>query len=287
MNRSFGPWSTAMDTGAHPELSTFWKRRLAMLPLLGQTASRVSRRAVLTLVVLAVVALLLPTLHWVNDRNAEGRDRPPAVEYYPQPTAIEEKLIAALEKPTTIDFAELPLKDGITYLGEFHNIAILLDKVHLKKESVPLDQPLTLKLADTPLRSVLKLLLEPAQLTYVVEDDAMKITTQTRADNSFVTRTYPVGDLYQGRSKTDENSKPVIPGMMSSMLGLGTDDLVSAIKTVAPATWMDAGEGSGTITYVKESGSLVIHQTAGTHAKILELLRGLREAKGKTGGKKK
>jgi hypothetical protein len=33
------------------------------------------------------------------------------------------------------------------------------------------------------------------------------------------------------------------------------------------------------ITYVKESGSLVIRQTWGTHVKILELLRGLREAK--------
>src|SRR5262249_48534869 len=116
-------------------------------------------------------------------------------------------------------------------------------------------------------------------ITYVIEDDVMKITTETRADNSFVTRTYPVGDLFQGRSKTDENSKPVVPGMMAAMLGLGNDDLVSAIKTAAPVTGIGASEGIGTITYVKESRSLVIHQTWGTHAKILELLRGLREAK--------
>jgi hypothetical protein len=250
-----------------------------MLPLLGQTTSRVSRRAVLTLVVLAVVALLLPTLHWVNHRNAEGRDRPPTVEYFPRPSPIEERLIAALDKPTTVEFVDLPLEDAITYLGEFHNISIFLDKALLKKKAIPVDEPLTLKLADVPLRSVLKLLIEPATLTYVIEDDVMKITTETRAESTFFTRTYPVGDLFQGRNKTDENFKPVVPGMMSAMLGLGNDDLVSAIKTVAPATWMDASEGIGTITYVKESRSLVIHQTWGTHAKILELLRGLREAK--------
>jgi hypothetical protein len=279
VNNSFGPWSTALGTGAHPELSTFWKRRLAMLPMLGQTASRVSRRALLALVVLAAVALLLPTLHWVSHRNAEGRDRPPAVEYYPRPSPIEDRIIATLEKPTTVEFVELPLEDAMTYLGEFHNITILLDRVHLKKESAPLDQPLTLKLADVPLRSVLKLLLEPAKLTFVIEDDVMKVTTQTQVETAFFTRTYPIGDLYQGPGKADKSANPPKPGLMSAMLGLGNDDLVSAIKTVAPATWMDASEGIGTITYVKESGSLVIHQTWDTHAKILELLRGLREAK--------
>jgi hypothetical protein len=278
MNHSFGPWSTAIGTGANPELNTFWKRRLAMLPMLGQTASRVSRRAVLTLVVLAVIALLLPTLRWVNHRNAEGRDTPPTVEYYPRPSKIEEKLIAALDKPTTVEFIDLPLEDGITFVKEYHEINILLDKVHLTKESVQFDQPITLKLADMPLRSVLKLLLEPEKLTYVIEDDIMKVTTQSRAENAFFTRTYPVRDLYQGRSMAEERAKPPKPGTMSALLG-SSDDLVGAIKTIAPETWLDASEGSGMITYVKDSGSLVIRQSWGTHAKILELLRGLREAK--------
>ncbi len=66
MNRSFGPWSTAISTGANPELNTFWKRRLAMLPLLGQTASRASRRTLLLLAVLAAGALAIPTLKWAG-----------------------------------------------------------------------------------------------------------------------------------------------------------------------------------------------------------------------------
>ena len=64
MNRSFGPWSTAVGTGANPELNTFWKRRLAMLPLLGQTASRISRRSLLLLCALGIAVLAIPTLKW-------------------------------------------------------------------------------------------------------------------------------------------------------------------------------------------------------------------------------
>ena len=55
--------------------------------------------------------------------------------------------------------------------------------------------PTLLKLAGVSLRSVLKLLLEPAQLTYVVENEVMKITTSTKAGEKLSTRVYPVADL--------------------------------------------------------------------------------------------
>src|SRR6185369_12394382 len=65
----------------------------------------------------------------------------------------------------------------------------------LTDEGVALDQPITLKLAGVTLRSVLKLLLEPVQLTYVIEDEVMKITTSAKAGEKLTTRVYPVGDL--------------------------------------------------------------------------------------------
>jgi len=42
---------------------------------------------------------------------------------------------------------------------------------------------------------VLKLLLEPVQLTYVIEDEVMKITTASKAGEKLQTRVYPVADL--------------------------------------------------------------------------------------------
>ncbi len=107
----------------------------------------------------------------------------------------EEKIRSALSKPTTVEFLDLPLEDCITFLKEYHNINIWIDRATLTDEGVALDQPITLKLAGVTLRSVLKLLLEPAQLTYVIEDEVMKITTSTKAGEKLQTRVYPVGDL--------------------------------------------------------------------------------------------
>jgi hypothetical protein len=94
-----------------------------------------------------------------------------------------------------VEFLDLPLEDCITFLKEYHNINIWLDRATLTDEGVALDQPITLKLAGVTLRSVLKLLLEPVQLTYVIEDEVMKITTSAKAGEKLSTRVYPVGDL--------------------------------------------------------------------------------------------
>ena len=101
----------------------------------------------------------------------------------------------ALDQPTTVEFLDLPLEDAITFLKEYHNINIYIDKATLTDEGVAIDQPVTLKLAGVTLRSVLKLLLEPVQLTYVIEDEVMKITTSSKAGEKLQTRVYPVADL--------------------------------------------------------------------------------------------
>jgi hypothetical protein len=107
----------------------------------------------------------------------------------------EEKIRRALSQPTTVEFLDLPLEDAITFLKEYHGINIYVDKPTLTDEGVALDQPVTLKLAGVSLRSVLKLLLEPVQLTYLIEDEVMKITTSAKAGEKLSTRVYPVGDL--------------------------------------------------------------------------------------------
>ena len=305
MNTSFGPWSTAMSTGADVQLSTFWKRRMAMLPLLCESAPRTSRRLFLLIAVAAVATIALPTLFWgpaaklvtADDKAAAGQGdkkagdpatakKPPEVEFLPRPSKDEQKILDALAKPTTVEFLDLPLEDCVTFLKEYHSINVWLDKGKLSDEGVALDQPITLKLAGVSLRSVLNLLLEPVQLAYVVEDDVMKITTEEQAKKKLFTRTYPVGDLYQGRVKPEDNSAAdkATPNDTPAVMRPG--DLEKAImKTVEPGSW-DETKGPASITYVKESGSLVIRHTWGAHTKIVDLLRNLRQAKGKASEKK-
>ena len=54
---------------------------------------------------------------------------------------------------------------------------------------------MNLVLSGITLRSGLKILLQDLQLTYVIEDEVMKITTVDLANERLSTRVYPVGDL--------------------------------------------------------------------------------------------
>jgi hypothetical protein len=346
MNRSFGPWSTAIGTGAHPELNTFWKRRLAMLPMLGQTASRVSRRVVLLLGLLAVAALAVPTLRWTGHNPfgtpvAQGAGDPggtsggstaaPAAprgarpdgdasdpkskvaEYLPRPTTEEERILAILERPLTVEFRDFTLEDCLQFISDFISeqgkLNLYVEKDALTDEGTPLDQPVTLKLEGRRLESVLNLLVRPMQLAYLVEDDVLKITTSTRAAEKLITRTYPVHDLYRAQDAAEMESAPKQAGVDKSgspirlalyqgfagegEKGVGQvgrartrSDLVGAILTaVDPDSW-EALSGPGSISYVESTGSLVIRQTWAVHRRVLQLLRDLREAKGKTTGDK-
>lgn len=81
MNRSFGPWTTAMDSGSGAQLSEFWKKRITMLPTVRHSSTVVTRRARLLLTATAALALVLPTLQLSRTMAAVEADpeKPAAV----------------------------------------------------------------------------------------------------------------------------------------------------------------------------------------------------------------
>ena len=109
--------------------------------------------------------------------------------------AAEEKIRRTLDKTTEFDFDETPLEEVIKYLKDYHNINIIIDRPGLLDAGTLIDAPVTLKLAGISFRSALKLLLEPFSLTYVIEDEVMKIVTAAYASDRTSTRVYPVADL--------------------------------------------------------------------------------------------
>jgi hypothetical protein len=201
------------------------------------------------------------------------------IEYFPRPTTYEAKIIETLDKPTRIEVSDIPLEKCIDYLKDHHKINIWIDRAALSANAAALDQRVTLKLAGVTLRSVLKLLLEPMQMSYVIEDGVMKITTCAMADKRLITRTYPVHDLYRGRVVADDQPRDQKGAPTRSPSESRPGDLETAIvKTIEPESWDDK-KGPGSMTYVEEAGSLVIRQTASAHEQILQLLRDLRVAK--------
>lgn len=107
----------------------------------------------------------------------------------------EENISAQLDKQTEIAFTDTPLTDVVTFLSDYHNIPIIIDNEALQEEGIAPDTAVTRTLTGVKLRSALKIILQPLQLSYVIEDEVMKITTAAKEKERLQTRVYPVGDL--------------------------------------------------------------------------------------------
>ncbi len=107
----------------------------------------------------------------------------------------EQRIFNELSKETNVDFVEQPLKDAMMYLGDLHKIPIVLSQKKLEEASVSMDTPVTKTLRGVTLRSALRLILKDLELTYVIRDEVLQITTPEDAESQLITKVYPVGDL--------------------------------------------------------------------------------------------
>ncbi|WP_417851027.1 vWA domain-containing protein [Thalassoglobus sp.] len=107
----------------------------------------------------------------------------------------EQKIYDALDDITNIEFPGNPLSDVVQFLSSQHGIPIIIDEAELSNEGLSPDDEVSLVLSGVTLKAALKLLLEQHALTYVIEDEVMKITTLLKSADSLTTRVYPVADL--------------------------------------------------------------------------------------------
>lgn len=179
--------------------------------------------------------------------------------YFPTPAANEIRIRDSLSEPTQPAFADTPLADAVDFLRDYHQINIWIDRTALQDEGVDPSLPINLELSGITLRSALRLMLEPYGLTAVVEDEVLKVTTRTAAQQKVVTRVYPVGDLVGSH-----------------------EDLAAiqqAIQTTTGGRWRsDDAAVAGSISVVPRSASIVVKQTHAVHDEIVDLLANLRAA---------
>jgi len=107
----------------------------------------------------------------------------------------EQKIFKELNNLTEVSFVEQPLKEAIDYLKDKHGIPIVLNSKALQDAGVNPDTPLTKDLKNITLRSALRLILNDFDLTYVVRDEVLLITSHDDAEGKLITKVYPVGDL--------------------------------------------------------------------------------------------
>jgi hypothetical protein len=242
---------------------------------------------------LVLTFCLLPATLW-------GQQSPPQIDPFARPAATptsppasspaaaialapENKISAALDQSTQLDFVDTPLKDVVTFLSELHGIPIAVNKEALEAAMVPLDSPLTYSIKGLRFETVLDILLRPLGLTYDATDELIEITTPKDLLARPHIRLYDCRDLLA----LGPNGNIVAPGANPipppALAPVGFDDIdalaQSISRAVDPQSWNTAnGDGSATIENFK--GMLIVSQTSRAHRQIESLLNTIRETAG-------
>jgi hypothetical protein len=236
--------------------------------------------------------------------NANAQPAPTIVqEIKPGPLPGTRKSASArieeeLNKTTTIDVVEMPLKDVVLYLSETHKLPIAMKLKFLDEASVPADTPVTKSLRGIRLATALDILLEDLGLTYYF-NEVLFITTPADAKHRSEVRIYDCRDILaiptaagdqpdtlSGGGPADFSPPPRggrggFPGRARPESERRAEQLIQIIKTnIDQDTWFDGGATYRVGSISEFNGLVVITQTAQTHRKIEHLLSMLREAAG-------
>ena len=107
----------------------------------------------------------------------------------------EKEILKQLEQPTVLELIETPLADVIDYLKDYHKIEIQLDTKALDDAGLDTSSPITRNIRGISLKSALRLMLKELDLTYLIDNEVLLITTQDEAGQRLSTKVYPVADL--------------------------------------------------------------------------------------------
>jgi type II secretory pathway component GspD/PulD (secretin) len=196
----------------------------------------------------------------------------------PKKSARVLEIESVLNKPVTLPNSDqMTLGEAIKYLSEYSGINIVPDAAALAEEGLTLNSPVNITAVNNvKLKSVLKYMLSPLRLSYVVEDEVLLITSPQANKSRMYPVVYSVADLVisaQGKSSTINAGLPYVappgqnqadPNLLqaqaaamtgqpmaalapSNGTGQGTGErqvdfqpLIQLIKSsIAPGTWSD------------------------------------------------
>ena len=162
-----------------------------------------------------------------------------------------------LNTNVSVNFSDTPLTTAIEQLAAGSESDIRLDRPALREARIREREPLTLKLANRKLGTVLQALSLNLELTWILRDGVLWITTPKVAQAFLRTAVYDVRDLCRD---TDE-----------------TAALIEAIVTQSkPDSWSTNG-GGGEIESAKPGTLVVTHQEQ-VHQQVFHLLQIYRTA---------
>jgi hypothetical protein len=107
----------------------------------------------------------------------------------------DQRIEEALARRGSADFKETPLHEVAQALSRQFEVQIVLAMKKLEEASINSDTPITKKLQDLTLESILRLMLKDLELDFVVRNEVLMITTPEDVESQLEARVYPVHDL--------------------------------------------------------------------------------------------
>lgn len=183
------------------------------------------------------------------------------------PVAVQ-RIEDVLDKPlhaAGLVFSEKPLSAVTEELRNEYKIPILLDTIAIAEVGKDTNVPININLRGVSLRAGLRHLLSEQELTYVIRDEALVITSKQRAEYDLITCVY---DTHNLAPKAQPPDGVITQGSQV----LDYDALVGAITAcIATDTWDENGGGHASIRPISED-LLVVTQTRDVHNQIRNLL---------------
>ncbi len=208
--------------------------------------------------------LLKALLAAIRDAKAAQAAKPGGkvllVDEILQQTA-EAPIRAALDKETLFEFVDTPIADVMRFVAEMHHVPVQFDKRALEDAGLATDTPVNINLSNISLRAALHVALRSVNMTSIVKNESLVVTSQEQSDAELTIRVYPVRDLV---AAADPETY---------------DELTETIeKVVQPHTWSSVG-GPGSVASFLNAGVLVISQTPAIHDEVERMLTSLRKSR--------
>lgn len=159
----------------------------------------------------------------------------------------EQRFYAALAEKTELEFLNTPLSDVLSFLSDRHQINIIPDRKALTDDRISIEEiTVDQVLKGIKLQSGLNILLEEHDLAYVIEDEVMKITSHTVAEQKQELKAYEV-----------------------NALGVDAESVVDSLPELLAAANPD-----GDPPTIKQVGDrLLIGASLADHMRIMEIMR--------------
>ncbi len=197
----------------------------------------------------------------------DGYTQPPRVIFHDRFESEEHAQIElALDQQARLECIEQPLERIFKWLSKEHGINFELDRRALDDVGIGGDTPITVSVRGVSLRSALRIMLRELELTFLVQDEVVMITTPEECEEDLVTGFYPVFDIFSWASHFDRDEPEF----------WDYDSLIELITTTcAPESWDEVG-GPGMLDSLPMCGCLVLSQTMDTHEEVAALLESIR-----------